>query len=262
MGILNVTPDSFSDGGVFLGPDAALRQAERMVAEGAAIIDIGGESTRPGARPVSATEELDRVLPVIEALHRDFEIPLSIDTSKAEVMEAAVAAGVGLINDVRALREPGALEVAAASGVPVCLMHMRGEPRCMQQDVHYDDVTTEVLDFLMERIRACLASGIDKGRILLDPGFGFGKDLDHNLRLFKDLPRFVDLGFPVLVGVSRKTMIGRILGRDVGDRLYGSVALATLAASRGAVLVRAHDVGATADALRIWQAVSEIEGSD
>ncbi|MBI1194597.1 MAG: dihydropteroate synthase [Gammaproteobacteria bacterium] len=262
MGVLNVTPDSFSDGGVFFSLDAARRQAGRMAAEGAAIIDIGGESTRPGARPVSVAEELDRVIPVIEALHHDLDIPLSIDTSKAEVMKAAVVAGAGLINDVRALREPGALEVAVASHVPVCLMHMRGEPRSMQKDVHYADVTTEVIDFLRSRVQACLASGIDEARILIDPGFGFGKDLDHNLQLFRDLPRFVELGFPVLVGVSRKTMIGKILGHDVGDRLYGSIALATLAASRGAALIRAHDVGATVDAIRICQAIFEKEMSD
>ncbi len=262
MGILNITPDSFSDGGVFFSLDSARRQAERMVNEGATIIDIGGESTRPGARPVSAEEELERVIPVVEALHQDFDVALSIDTSKAIVMKEAVAAGAGMINDVRALRAPGALDAAAATGALVCLMHMRGEPRSMQKDVHYADVTAEVLGFLRQRIQACSEIGISKNRILIDPGFGFGKDLVHNLQLFRDLPRFVSLGFPVLIGVSRKAMIGAMLGHEVGSRVYGSVALATLAVERGVTVIRAHDVGATVDAVRTCQAIIETRGID
>jgi len=201
-------------------------------------------------------EELDRVIPVIEALRRDLDIPLSIDTSKPQVMKEAVAAGAGMINDVRALREPEALAVAAASGVPICLMHMRGEPRSMQKDVHYSDVTASVLTFLQQRTQVCLESGIGRDRLLIDPGFGFGKDLSHNLRLFRDLSQFVNLGFPVLIGVSRKTMIGGMLGHEVGGRVYGSVALAALAANQGVALIRAHDVGATVDAVRICQAIT------
>lgn len=258
MGVLNITPDSFSDGGVFLQMDAALRQAERMAAEGAAIIDIGGESTRPGAHPVALEEELDRVIPVIEALQRELDIPLSIDTSKPEVMTLAIEAGAGMINDVRALRAPGALAAAVASGVPVCLMHMRGEPRSMQKEVLYADVTTEVLEFLEQRVEVCLDSGMERARLLIDPGFGFGKDLRHNLELFRDLPKFVSLGFPVLIGVSRKTMIGKMLGHEVDERVFASVALAALGANQGVALIRAHDVGATVDAVRICQAILEI----
>jgi len=262
MGILNITPDSFSDGGVFFSLDSARRQAERMADEGATIIDIGGESTRPGARPISAGEELDRVIPVVEALHEDLDIALSIDTSKAVVMKEAIAAGAGMINDVRALREPGALEAAAATDALVCLMHMRGEPRGMQKDVRYADVTAEVSSFLRQRIRACREMGISENRLLIDPGFGFGKELGHNRQLFRDLSRFVGMGFPVLIGVSRKALVGAILGHEVRDRVYGSIALATLAIMQGVTLIRAHDVGATVDAVRICQAIIETRGKD
>jgi dihydropteroate synthase len=260
MGVLNVTPDSFSDGGDFLSPDAALRQAERMVEEGADVIDIGGESTRPGALPVSAAEEIARVVPVIAAVVKWAPIPVSVDTSKPEVMRAAVDAGAGLINDVRALRLPGALETAAACGVPVCLMHMQGEPGSMQQAPAYADVVAEVADFLAARVDACVAAGIPRGRILVDPGFGFGKTLAHNLALLAGLPALGRLGVSVLVGLSRKSMIGALTGRAVGERLAGSLAAAVLAVERGARLVRVHDVAATVDALRVAWAVREAVG--
>jgi dihydropteroate synthase len=256
MGILNVTPDSFSDGGHHAGLEQALRRARAMVAEGADLIDVGGESTRPGARPVSVQEELDRVIPVIEALAPDLPVPMSIDTSKPEVMRAAVAAGAGLINDVTALRRPGALAVAAGLGVPVCLMHMQGEPGTMQRDPAYGDVVAEVREFLAARLAACVAAGIPRERLLVDPGFGFGKTLAHNLALLRGLPRLAALGVPVLVGLSRKSMIGALLGdAPVGDRVHGSVAAAVLAAERGAAIVRVHDVGATVQALRVLAAV-------
>lgn len=255
MGILNVTPDSFSDGGRFVGRDDAVTRVRHMIAEGAGIIDIGGESTRPGAAAVSVDEELDRVIPVIEAIRGESGIPLSVDTSKPEVMRAAVAAGADLVNDVRALREPGALEAAAALDVPVCLMHMQGRPRDMQQDPRYDDVVSEVLAFLEARRSACEAAGIARERIVLDPGFGFGKTLAHNLVLFRALPRFVATGQPVLVGVSRKSMIGQVLEVPVSERLAGSVALAGLAAWLGVSIIRAHDVQATVHAVRMCQAV-------
>ena len=257
MGILNVTPDSFSDGGVYLGPDAALNQARQMVEEGADIIDIGGESTRPGAASVSLQEELDRVIPLIEALAAELPVPLSIDTSKAEVMSAAVQAGVGMINDVMALRGEGALAAAAASTLPVCLMHMQGEPRTMQADPCYNDVTAEVSGFLLERVDACLAAGIERERLLLDPGFGFGKTLKHNLQLLRELHQVTALGLPLLVGISRKSMIGALLdGAVVDQRLYGSLAAAVMAVERGAAIVRVHDVKPTVDALRITAAVT------
>lgn len=257
MGILNVTPDSFSDGGVYLGPDAALNQARQMVEEGADIIDIGGESTRPGAASVSLQEELDRVIPLIEALAAELPVPLSIDTSKAEVMSAAVQAGVGMINDVMALRGKGALAAAAASTLPVCLMHMQGEPRTMQADPCYNDVTAEVSGFLLERVDACLAAGIERERLLLDPGFGFGKTLKHNLQLLRELHQVTALGLPLLVGISRKSMIGALLdGAVVDQRLYGSLAAAVMAVERGAAIVRVHDVKPTVDALRITAAVT------
>ncbi len=259
MGILNVTPDSFSDGGRFIGREAALRRVREMITEGAAIIDVGGESTRPGARAVSVDEELARVIPVIEAVRSESDNPVSIDTSKPEVMREAVAAGASLINDVRALREPGALEAAAALGVPVCLMHMRGEPRTMQQHPHYDDVVGEVLAFLEARVAACEAAGIPRSRLILDPGFGFGKTLEHNLALFRALPRFVATGLPVLVGVSRKSMIGQVLGVPVTERLAGSLALATLAVGFGAAIVRSHDVRETVHAVRMAAVVSNGE---
>jgi dihydropteroate synthase len=256
MGILNVTPDSFSDGGVFFPPGAALQQARRMVAEGADLIDIGGESTRPGAEPVSVDEELRRVIPLIERLAPELPVPLSIDTSKPEVMRQAVAAGAGLINDVMALRHPGALETAAEAGVPVCLMHMQGEPRSMQRSPHYQDVVAEVAVFFEERIRACEGAGIPRQRLILDPGFGFGKTLEHNMQLLAGLAVLADLGPPLLVGLSRKSMIGALLGEvPVGERLYGSLAAAVLALERGARILRVHDVGATTDALRVAWAV-------
>ena len=261
MGVLNVTPDSFSDGGRYRSADAALRQARDMVAAGAAIIDIGGESTRPGADPVEVAEELDRVLPVIELLGSELDIPMSIDTSKPEVMRAAVAAGAGMINDVRALRDPGALEAAAALGVPVCLMHMQGRPRTMQKAPAYEDVCADVTRFLCERAQACEAAGIAAERIVLDPGFGFGKRLQDNLDLLRGLDGLCALGYPVLAGLSRKSMLEPITGRAVGDRLAGSVALATLAAERGAGLIRAHDVAETVDAVRVVWALQGRPGA-
>jgi len=256
MGILNVTPDSFSDGGDFATREAALRHARQMVADGADLIDVGGESTRPGAPPVSVAEELDRVIPVIEALANELAVPVSVDTSKPEVMRAAVAAGAGLINDVAALRRPGALAAAAALRVPVCLMHMQGVPGTMQQDPAYGDVVAEVAAFLAGRLAACEAAGIPRERLLVDPGFGFGKTLAHNLALLRGLPRLASLGVPVLAGLSRKSMIGALLGGvPVGERLHGSVAAAVLAVERGAAIVRVHDVGPTVQALRIVAAV-------
>lgn len=255
MGVLNVTPDSFSDGGDFFGVGPALRRAERMVEEGADILDIGGESTRPGATPVSACEEIGRVVPVIEVLAPRSSVPISIDTSKPEVMRTAVSAGAGMINDVRALREPGALEAAIETGVPVCLMHMQGEPRTMQTAPAYRDVVSEVRDFLRRRVDVCIGAGMAPGRVLLDPGFGFGKTLAHNLALLAGLAELCSLGPPVLVGLSRKSMIGDLTGRPVAERLVGSLAAAVLAVERGARLVRVHDVAATVDALRVtWAA--------
>jgi len=259
MGVLNVTPDSFSDGGRYANLADALRRADAMVAEGAAIIDVGGESTRPGAPPVSAQEELDRVLPVVERLARELPIPVSVDTSKPEVMRAAISAGAGLINDVRALRSPGALETVAASEVPVCLMHMRGEPGTMQQEPRYADVVAEVRAFLAERVRACESAGVGRERILVDPGFGFGKTLAHNLSLLRHLDRFADLAAGVVAGVSRKSMIGALLDAPVGERLSGSLAAAVIAAWRGARIIRAHDVRETVQALRVCVGVLEAD---
>lgn len=255
MGILNVTPDSFSDGGRFLDPAAALAHARSMVASGADLIDVGGESTRPGAAPADLQVELERVLPVIEALARALPAPVSVDTSKPEVMRAAVRAGAGLINDVRALGVSGALETAAGLGVPVCLMHMRGEPRTMQAAPQYQDVVAEVRGFLARRVEACVAAGIPRARLILDPGFGFGKTLEHNLALLARLGDIADLGLPVLVGISRKSMLGAITGRAVGERLPASVAAALIAAERGASILRVHDVAATVDALKVLEAV-------
>jgi len=255
-GVLNVTPDSFSDGGRWTDPERAVEHALRLVEEGADLIDVGGESTRPGAEPVSADEEIARVVPVIAALRERTPVPISIDTSKPEVMRAAVEAGAGLINDVAALRADGALEAAAALGVPVCLMHMLGEPRTMQQSPEYDDVVGEVHRFLAERLFACQMAGIDKKRILVDPGFGFGKTLEHNLALLRDLERFAELA-PVYVGLSRKTMIGTLTGRDdPAARAAGSAAAAMIAVQRGAMLVRVHDVAVTRDALAVWAGVA------
>lgn len=259
MGIVNVTPDSFSDGGAHDTTPAAVAHAMQLVGQGADLLDIGGESTRPGAQPVSAEEELRRVIPVIEQLARLTSIPLSIDTSKPEVMHAAVAAGAGMINDVYALRREGALAAAAALGVPVVLMHMQGEPGCMQQAPDYDDVVGEVLRFLTERIFAAEMSGIAKKNLIADPGFGFGKNTQHNLALLAQLQRFIELGVPVLAGLSRKRTIGELTGRDAPqDRVAGSVAAHLIAAQRGAMLLRAHDVAATVDALRVWNAVAAV----
>ena len=255
MGVLNMTPDSFSDGGRYLLRDLALRRAETMVAEGAALVDVGGESTRPGAAPVSAQEELDRILPVVEQLARELPVPISVDTSKPEVMHEAARVGAGMINDIRALQMPGAMAVVAASGLPVCLMHLQGDPATMQQEPVYSDVVTEVHDFLVERIDTCVLAGIARERILIDPGFGFGKTLGHNLSLLRHLDRFTALASGVLVGISRKSMIGLLLNVPVGERLAGSLAAAVVAAWGGARIIRTHDVRETVQALRVCAAV-------
>lgn len=261
MGVLNVTPDSFSDGGRFVGIDAAIAQAERMVAEGADLVDVGGESTRPGAAAVGLDEERQRVLPLIEALGQRLSTPISVDTSKPELMAEAVAAGAALINDVRALREPGALEAAAALDAKVCLMHMQGEPRTMQNRPCYGDVVREVGDFLAARAEACVAAGIAQERIVMDPGFGFGKNTDHNLTLLNRLQTLAErLEYPLLVGMSRKRTVGAILGNaPVEERLHGSIAVAVMAAERGARIIRVHDVGPTRDALALAAAVIDVE---
>jgi len=256
MGILNVTPDSFSDGGLFLSADNALQQAQQMIQDGAAIIDVGGESTRPGAAAVTVQEELDRVIPVIESIQQECAAIISVDTSKPEVMRAAVKAGAGMINDIRALREPGALEAANETGVSVCLMHMLGEPRTMQEKPEYIDVVHTVKSFLQERIACCEAAGISGDVLLIDPGFGFGKTVDDNLQLVKRLREFTDLGKPVLMGVSRKSSIGTLLDRPANERLSGSIAMATLCCQYGASIIRAHDVAATVDAVKIYHAVT------
>jgi len=255
MGVLNVTPDSFSDGGRFLEPAAAVERALQMVAEGAAIVDIGGESTRPGAAAVPLEVELQRVLPVVERLAARLPVPVSVDSSKPAVMRAAIAAGAAMINDVNSLRAPGALEAVAGSRAAVCLMHMQGEPRTMQQAPAYGDVAREVCGFLKQRAAACAAAGIARGRLLLDPGFGFGKTLEHNLALLAQLERLVAEGLPVLVGLSRKSLIGQITGRPPEQRLPGSVALAALAVMAGAHIIRAHDVAPTVDAIKIAAAL-------
>lgn len=261
MGILNITPDSFSDGGHYVDPEQAMLHALQMQQDGAAIIDIGGESTRPGAQAVSANEEIKRVVPLIKALRGVLKIPISIDTSKPEVMLAAVEAGAGLINDIYALRKPGSLQVARECGVPVCLMHMQGEPATMQRNPVYKDVVAEINAFFLERVGACVDAGISAQRLLLDPGFGFGKTLMHNLTLLARLEELVlEGGMPLVVGLSRKSMISQLLGeRRVEDRLYGGLAAAVLAATRGASLIRTHDVQATVDALRVYQAVRALE---
>jgi len=255
-GIVNVTPDSFSDGGKFASTQQAIEHALKLAGEGADMIDVGGESTRPGAEEITAAEELARVLPVIEALAGRLSIPIAIDTSKPEVMRAAVAAGAGFINDVRALRRDSALEAASDAKVPVCLMHMQGEPRTMQDSPHYDDVVSDVRRFLAERIFACEMSGIDRKRIVVDPGFGFGKSLEDNLALLRALDQFAALGVPLLVGLSRKGMIGALTGREVDQRTAGSAAAAMIAVQKGAAIVRVHDVAATRDVLAVWQAVA------
>lgn len=260
VGIVNVTPDSFSDGGAHDTVDAAVAHGLRLAEDGADMLDVGGESTRPGAAEVSVEEELRRVLPVIEQLIARTALPVSIDTSKPQVMRAAVAAGAGMINDVYALRRDGAMEAVAELGVPVCLMHMRGEPRSMQDDPQYDDVVGEVHRFLTDRLFACELAGIDRRKVLVDPGFGFGKTLEHNLALLCALGRFVDLGSGVYVGLSRKAMIGAMTGRTVpAERAGGSAAAALIAVQRGARMVRAHDVAATVDALAVWHAVNAVD---
>jgi len=259
MGILNVTPDSFSDGGLFARRDAALRHAQDMLTAGATIIDVGGESTRPGARSVSALEELERVAPIVEAIAAELDVIISVDTSTPAVMLEAARLGAGLINDVRALQRDGALDAAYATGLPVCLMHMRGEPGTMQDNPQYHDVVVQVSEFLVERMAACESVGIAREQIILDPGFGFAKDLQHNLSLFKHLSTLHELGRPLLVGVSRKSMIGKVLGHEVGGRLYGSLALAALAISQGARILRVHDVAETIDVVRMIAAVEAAE---
>ncbi|WP_095139823.1 dihydropteroate synthase [Pseudomonas sp. Irchel s3a10] len=259
MGILNVTPDSFSDGGRYNQLDVALRHAEAMVAAGATLIDVGGESTRPGARAVSPLEELERVAPVVELINRELDVVISVDTSTPAVMRETARLGAGLINDVRSLRRDGALDAAAATGLPVCLMHMLGEPGDMQDNPHYQDVTREVGEFLAERMAQCAAAGIPAERIILDPGFGFAKTLQHNLSLFKHMQALHVLGRPLLVGVSRKSMIGQALNRPVGERLHGGLALAALASINGARILRVHDVAETVDVVRMLAAVESAE---
>ena len=258
MGIVNVTPDSFSDGGAHATADAAVAHGLLLAGQGADILDVGGESTRPGAAVVSLQEELRRVVPVIERLARETALPISVDTSHPDVMRAAVAAGAGFINDVRALQVPDALHTAAQLGVPVCVMHMQGEPRSMQQAPQYADVVEDVHRFLAERLFACELEGISKSRVFVDPGFGFGKTLEHNLALLRALPRLAGLGAGLMVGLSRKSMIGALTGvADAGARVAGSTAAALLAAQRGARIVRVHDVTATRQALAVWQALAE-----
>ena len=251
MGILNVTPDSFSDGGRYCRLPDAVARAEELVAEGAAIVDVGGESTRPGAGPVALDEELRRVIPVIERLAGSLPVPISVDTRKPGVMRAAIAAGASMVNDVTALGEPGALDAVADSGVAACLMHMQGEPRTMQREPRYADVLFEVRDFLRGRVARCIEAGIPVSRLVVDPGFGFGKTLAHNLELLRRLPEIAAVGPPVLAGLSRKSLVGQLTGRGSGNRLGGSVALALLAAQGGARILRVHDVAPTVDALRI-----------
>jgi len=255
MGVVNVTPDSFSDGGRFSDTAGAVTHALRLMDEGAAIIDIGGESTRPGAPEVSIDEELRRVIPVIEQLRARVAAPISIDSRHAQVMRAALAAGADMVNDVQALQGPEALQVVADSDAGICLMHMQGDPRSMQQAPHYNDVVTEVRDFLAARVAACRAAGIDAARIAIDPGIGFGKTRAHNLEILSKLQAFTALGRPIVIGVSRKATIGALTGRPVAERLAGSIALATLAAARGAAIIRAHDVAATVDAMKIVSAM-------
>ena len=255
MGVLNVTPDSFSDGGRYSTIDVALRHAQQMAEQGAAIIDVGGESTRPGAGAVNEQEELDRVMPVIEALRRVVDLPISIDTSKPGVMRAAVAAGASIINDVYALQADGALQAAVELQQPVCLMHMQGEPRTMQNEPQYDDVVTEVTQFLRERVAQCMQAGLCEGLIIVDPGFGFGKKPAHNVELLAGLSRVTEIGVPVLVGLSRKSTLGKITGKDVSQLMPASIAAAVLAFQQGAQIVRAHDVAETVDALRVAAAV-------
>ncbi|MEJ6541574.1 MAG: dihydropteroate synthase [Halioglobus sp.] len=262
MGIINVTPDSFSDGatlyrGSNLDIERAMTRAREMVASGAAILDIGGESTRPGASPVSVNEEMDRVLPLVARIAAELETVISVDTSTPVLMREAANAGAGLLNDVRALTREGALEAAAAANVPICLMHMQGEPGSMQVAPHYDDVVEDVCEYLQSRIASCERQGIARNRLLLDPGFGFGKSVTHNLKLLRELPRLAAIGLPLVVSLSRKSLIGKLLGREVGQRLPASLALAVLAAQRGAAVIRTHDVAATVDAVSMLMALEE-----
>ena len=263
MGVINTTPDSFSDGGTLysgsrLDIDRAMTRARDMVEAGAAILDIGGESTRPGAQPVTPDEEMDRVLPLVERISAELAVVVSVDTSTPALMRAAASAGAGMINDVRALTRAGALEAAASTGLPICLMHMQGEPGNMQLAPQYVDVVTQVRDLLLDRVAACERLGIVRERLLLDPGFGFGKTVSHNLQLLRGLPQLAALGFPLLVGLSRKSMIGKLLGRDTGERLPASLALAVMAVERGATIIRAHDVAATADAVAMWSGLQDL----
>jgi dihydropteroate synthase len=255
MGILNVTPDSFSDGGHYSQTDIAVAQAYKFIEEGADIIDIGGESTRPNAEPVSLQEELDRVIPVIESLASKVDIPISIDTYKPAVMRAAIAAGASIVNDVKALQEAGAIEAVANADVAVCLMHMQGEPRNMQDDPHYDDVVEDVVTFLLDRVAICEQAGIQKNRLLIDPGFGFGKTRTHNITLIQQLSTLVNTGYPVLVGLSRKSVLGQMTGNDIDARLYASVSAAVVSAINGAKILRVHDVKATVEALKVVTAI-------
>ena len=257
MGILNFTPDSFSDSGQFFSLDKALFQVEKMLKEGATIIDIGGESTRPMAEEVPEAEELQRVIPLVEAVQKRFDCWISVDTSKAVVMQEAAKVGMDLINDIRALREPGALEIAGQLNLPTCIMHMQGQPRTMQTNPHYDDVVQDVYQFLNDRTQACLAAGIAKENIIWDMGFGFGKTVQHNYKLLQQLAHLCESGYPVLAGLSRKSMIGAVLDKPVTERVVGSVAGALIAAQNGATILRVHDVAATADALKVWQATQQ-----
>ena len=262
MGILNVTPDSFSDGGQFFGEDLALKQAKQMVADGATIVDVGGESTRPGAAIVTIEEEIARVIPVIKAIESEVDVVISIDTSKPEVMRAAIAGGAGLINDVQALRVNGALDTAFELNVPVCLMHAQGTPKTMQENPQYGDVVAEVINFLLERVKICEAHGINRDKLIIDPGFGFGKMAKHNLRLMKYLEKIVQLDLPVLVGISRKSIIGELLNVSVEERLAGSLAMTSLAVWKGAKLIRTHDVRETAQAVNLSNYVMQVEDFD
>ena len=255
MGVLNTTPDSFSDGGLFVEPHRAVDHARKLIDEGADILDIGGESTRPGASLVTLDEELDRTIPVIQAIRQFSDIPISIDTSKPGVMRAAAAAGASMINDVWALRRPGALQAAVDSGLPVCLMHMLGEPESMQQAPSYVDVEEDVKSFLQQRLNIVQNAGISPNRLLIDPGFGFGKNLDHNLALLRGLDNFRSLGYPLLVGLSRKSMLGQLTGKAVNDRLFASLSAAVIAAMSGATILRVHDVAETRDAMAVVKAV-------
>ena len=259
MGILNITPDSFSDGGRFAQRDLALRHAEAMVIAGATLIDVGGESTRPGARTVSPVEELERVAPIVEMISREVDVIISVDTSTPAVIRETARLGAGLINDVRSLQRDGALDAAVATGLPVCLMHMRGEPTDMQNDPRYDDLVGEVSAFLRARMDACIAAGIAREHIILDPGYGFAKTLEHNLSLFKHMEALHELGRPLLVGVSRKSMIGKVLDKPVDQRLYGALALAGMAMIKGARILRVHDVAETVDVVRMISAVESAE---